>query len=708
MIKTIDHPLAVKIGIILICMVFVFGIQPLEANKKVYKQLNDKYKRWLDEVDYIITKNERKIFFKLKTDRERDIFLNAFWSHRDPTPGTKVNEFKDEHYRRLRYVENLYGRNKAIPGWKTDRGKVYIILGEPIAIQRFNSYTKIYPTEVWHYQQEPRAGLPPAFNLIFFDKHGTGEYVLYSPIADGPQRLLIGYQGKPGEYQEAFEKLYEFNSFLARTAISLVPGEEVTTGRPSMSSDFLLRNIEIAPKKLVEDLYAKKFLQYKGTVEVEYSANYMRNKSLSHIFKDEFGNNIFHYMVEFQKLSVDQFDELYYATIEVYGNLTDLSGTNVYQFKKTYEIKMDAVDFRQVQSSNFAIADKFPVIPGDYRLSIIMKNTNSKEFTAYETDISVPTKPTGVSLSNLLLAYQIKPAAALHRNVPFQSRHGRFMIDSENRFSRKEKLNVFFQLDGVSAELRNSGKIKLQLQGERNFVKEIYKNLSEFPENDNGCLIEYPLTDLPTDYYTATVSVMDGAGKVLTGQNKRFMIAPLAVVRRPQIFSKTSSIDTEAVNNFILASQYMNAKKPAKALPLMEKAYHKNPRVIQFALGLANAYLELENYAKIETILTPLANPEKPDFQTYSLLGTACQRIGKYQAAVEYFRKLIRYHGFDTNVLNSLASCHYQLGELEEARRAWEQSLKVEPNQEKVKNALRGLKNENQNKQDKPEKKQKK
>ena len=83
------------------------------------------------------------------------------------------------------------------------------------------------------------------------------------------------------------------------------------------------------------------------------------------------------------------------------------------------------------------------------------------------------------------------------------------------------------------------------------------------------------------------------------------------------------------------------------------------------------------------------------DFQMYFMLGNANQKLGKHEEAVKYFRRLIIYHGLNIDVLNCLASCYYHMGEIQEAKRAWEQSLKVDPKQEKVKKALKGLKNEN-------------
>jgi tetratricopeptide (TPR) repeat protein len=129
----------------------------------------------------------------------------------------------------------------------------------------------------------------------------------------------------------------------------------------------------------------------------------------------------------------------------------------------------------------------------------------------------------------------------------------------------------------------------------------------------------------------------------------------------------------------------------------MEKAHYLDPLVKEFALGLGRLYFDLGEYDRVEPLLSPFADPVKPDFQLFFLLGSVNQRMAKYDDAVKYYRSLIVYHGLNMDVLNSLASCYYNLGNPEEARKAWEQSLKLDPNQEKVKEALKGLKNETSN-----------
>jgi GWxTD domain-containing protein len=124
---------------------------------------------WLDnEVAYIITDAERAAFLKLGTDAERAQFIEQFWLRRDPTPDTIENEFKEEHYRRMGYANARFGSRTGIPGWKTDRGRIYIKFGPPDAIDS-------HPlTEDWRYRYID--GIGNDVTMEFVDPDGSGEF----------------------------------------------------------------------------------------------------------------------------------------------------------------------------------------------------------------------------------------------------------------------------------------------------------------------------------------------------------------------------------------------------------------------------------------------------------------------------------------------------------------------------------------------------
>lgn len=132
--------------------------------ERLRKELRGPFKRWLDEdVRYIITPEERRAFVQMATDEERENFIESFWMRRDPTPDSMENEYKEEHYRRIAYANDRYA--SGIPGWKTDRGRIYIAYGPADEIESHPSggqyqrpydegggFTSTYPFEIWRYR----------------------------------------------------------------------------------------------------------------------------------------------------------------------------------------------------------------------------------------------------------------------------------------------------------------------------------------------------------------------------------------------------------------------------------------------------------------------------------------------------------------------------------------------------------------------------
>ncbi len=184
-------------------------------------------------------------------------------------------------------MNHYFWRSKPKKGWKTERGRIYIILGEPNDVQRILSKNQVYPTEIWFYQGLTDKGFPPGFNLVFSQEGGMGKYKLYSPLSDGPQGLLTAYYGDQTDYLAAYKKLVEIEPNLAEVTLNLIPGESnMAAGRPRLSSDILIDQVENTPLREVKDIYAKKFLKYKEIVEVEYTPNYMDSNGVVFISRE--------------------------------------------------------------------------------------------------------------------------------------------------------------------------------------------------------------------------------------------------------------------------------------------------------------------------------------------------------------------------------------------------------------------------------------
>src|ERR1051326_1279727 len=186
--------------------------QKKENAKSLKQELGKTYKKWLDEdVSYIITDEERKAFKQLSNDEERDQFIEAFWQRRDPTPDSEENEFKEEHYERIAYANDHFAAG--IPGWKTDRGRIYIVYGKPDEIESHPSggtydrpieegggSTSTYPFEDWRYRYIEDIGQEVI--IEFVDTCMCGDYHMTMDRSEKDALLNV-----PGAGQTLYEQM---------------------------------------------------------------------------------------------------------------------------------------------------------------------------------------------------------------------------------------------------------------------------------------------------------------------------------------------------------------------------------------------------------------------------------------------------------------------------------------------------------------------
>jgi len=658
------------------------------------KNLPKRYKKWLEEeVVYIIAPLESEVFLQLKTDRERDVFIEAFWRQRDPTLNTPENEFKTEHYKRIKYANQFLGKGVPKAGWRTDRGRIHIILGEPNDIQRFVGKTQVYPTEVWFYQGLTHKGLPPGFNLVFFQKRAIGEYRLYSPLGDGPQALLTSYFGGYTDYMAAYNQLRELEPYLAPYALSLIPGERAAAlGRPTMSSDILINKVESSPVREIESKYARKFLEYKDLVEVEYSANFIDSYSMVKVSKDPSGTYFVHYAMEPERLSVNQYQDKFYTTIKMNGIVSDEQGKIIYQFEKTYPLEFDQEKMKTVQSRPVSLRDMFPLVPGNYRLSVLLKNEISKEFTSLERNLFIPGEEDPLQMTDLLLSYNIsKKILPPNRLRPFQSGKYQVFFQANRVFLKKDDLIVTYQIHGLGPAGRENAKIKYSFfQNDKEF-RDFSRPIKEYADMPD-ILEKFSLQDFPPAHYRIQVSLFVGGREVLVERDE-FDVTYVESIARPWVYSKLIKGTQSPIYSHIIGSQLFNQGKIETAAEKMEQAYRAFPGTTDFGLDLARLYLQTKKYAKIPPILQPYTiRSEPPAYEVYFILGKAYQFLGETAQAIEVFNRALNQYGLNTNLLNTLGECYLQLGNAQEAEAAWKKSLEINADQPKIKKSLDTLK----------------
>lgn len=665
------------------------------AHQKTQKHsLPERFTDWLEkEVVYIIAPLEEEVFLQLQSDRERDLFIQAFWAQRDPSKGDNENEFRKEHNRRINYANQYFGRATPKAGWKTARGRMYIILGEPNDRVRFEGKNQVYNTEVWFYQGLSNVGLPPGFNLVFFQQGGVGEYILYSPLKDGPMALLTSDFGDQTDHLSAYRRLRDREPELANFSLSLIPGEGPDiSGRPSMTSDILLQRIETTPMRTVKDKYARKFLDYKDIVEVEYTANYIDSDSLVKVIKDPSGIYFVHYAIEPERLSVNQINEKYYTVLKLNGSVSDLDGETIHQFEKEIRLEFDKEQIQQISQHPLSIRDMFPLIPGKYKMSILVKNEISKEFTSLERNLLIPSEKDSFQMTSILMGYKKRDNPPPENRLrPFQMGKYQIYFHAKRVFLTQDELVLTFQIHGMSQELKDRGELKYTfLKNDKEF-KSFTKRITEYDEVPDF-VEQVSLQEFFPAHYRVRVTLQIEKQEVLF-ETEEFDVTHVESIARPWIYSQLLAATNDPVYAYITGQQFFNSGKLQDALEYLENAYSKKPDNEVFALGLSRIYAELKEYTKIVPILEPLMNlPESPSYDVHFLMGASYRELGKFGKAIEMFDKAIQQFGVNSLVLNALGGCYYRWGQLSNALAAWEKSLEINPEQPEIRKNVKAIK----------------
>ncbi len=659
--------------------------------KKSPKDLPPNHRKWLEEeVVYIISPKEKDVFLQLENDKQRDTFIEAFWKIRDPNPTTPENEFKTEHYRRIAYANQNFGKDTPGPGWRSDMGRIYITLGEPQSTDRQENLSNIQPITVWFYNGLAEHGLPGSFSVVFYRPMGAGPYELYSPLNDGPMELLVNYRGDMTDYAEAYNELYQIDPQIAGLSMSLIEGESLQTMRPSIASEILVQQtIPRAAYDKVKDTYADKLLAYKDVIEVEYTANYIDNDALVGVFQDPAGLFFVHYLIEPKRLTFERIEDRFMSNLEVNGRVSDAGGATVYQFDRTVPIEMSEGQMASIQAKLFSFQDMFPLLAGRYKLSLLFKNVVSKEFSSVEAAITVPeTAP--LAMSPLVVSSRVERESKYKgQNKPFMTRDYQLLPTPRHDFAAKDTLSLYFQVRGLSAQLRDTGTLVYDLFRETEKVRSTARAVKDYGSSLDF-LEEFSLADLPPANYEIKVSLRDGGQAEVLSERTFFYITHMPAVPRPWVLSLTKPPDDDPEILQALGVQSLNKGETAAAKTYLERAYVKNPSSPQLAMDFCRALVKLGDFARVKRVAQPLAGAGRYEF--FQVLGEACESLGELTEAVGFYKEYLNRMGTSIEVLNSIGDCYVKLGDPDNARVAWERSLELTPNQESVRARLKALK----------------
>jgi len=638
---------------------------------------------WLEEVTPVLTETERDVFLKLRTDAERDKFIRFFWRQRDPLPDTPENEYYKEYMERVRFADRYFGIGSSRRGSQTERGFYYLVLGKPLERNIFATFSEFWPLELWFYKGEEAYGLPPYFYLIFYQPEGIGDYRLYYPGIDGPEKLVIPNVGsRVVTRASAKEVLRKTNSELAGAAMSYLPGDN-PFGSGSFSSDNIIAAARALPGKKFNDAYARGYMNYKDYVETDYADNYIGAGAKVRLFRTA-GQPFLHWSIEPDRMSFAQRGDVFYAGFELVVRMEDLKGSLVLEKTEDIPVRLTSAQYKANERRRFAFQDLLPLVPGDHKLFFLFKNKTSKEFTSFETTVSVPRPDAGPGLSSLLLIHgrERVPDGRGTSFKPFSFDGFQCVVSAKNEFLPEEKLEAYIQVFPTKEIAANPGAslafTVAALDGGA-VVREKRVALTEAVSGPGGGVYFGPfaLADIKPGYYRADLSLVVGDKAVLAERENFIVLAnPYPVL--PWVYAKVHNPFPSAEHLGVLGSQHFMAGEYDAALDLFRRSLKMKDDPVT-GLYLGKSLFALGRFRESLAELGPRYEATQ-DRETAKVIALDHAGLKDWASALIYLDKLMA-EATEISVLNLAAECHMNLGEPGKALPLIEKSLSLDPSQ---------------------------
>lgn len=417
--------------------------------RNVKPELKEAYKRWLNtDVAYIITKEEKRAFQALQTDEERENFIENFWRRRDPNPDTEENEYREEYYERIAYANQHF--TSGIPGWKTDRGRIYIAWGKPDSIESHpagGSYdrpfyegggsTTTYPFEIWFYRHLDNVG--DGIEIEFVDPTGTGEYRIARNANEKDALLMVpgaglttaeslglsdkgdriaGYGGSGNNYMR--EQDTPFRRLEIITALQRPPQVKFSdlAGIAGADSGILDNN------PLPFDLRVDFFRQSEDRVIATFTVQ-ADNRDL--LFTDEGG--------------------LQTARLNVFGRITAVSGKRSGIFEDSMTTNATTEELVELRDRRSVYQKAVALTPGTYKVDVVVRDVGTGNRGIVSQGFTVPRyDDKKLSTSTLILAAKLRTTTDRDIGSAFVIGNAKVIPNLSGRYKQGQELGVYMQV----------------------------------------------------------------------------------------------------------------------------------------------------------------------------------------------------------------------------------------------------------------------
>lgn len=641
--------------------------------------LSRRHKEWLEfDAAYIISDVEKKAFQNLNSDEERDKFIQDFWEVRDPTPGTPENEFKEEHYRRIQFADQSFGLGSGAEGWRTDRGRMYILLGPPQQRAQHKLYGQVLPLELWFYFNTTHPGLPSSFNILFYQRDDIGDFRMYSPYVEGPTKLVRGADTNA----QAYQFLARFDLELARASLSLIPGEPLDLDQytATLTSDAMLSRVRNLPNDKFELEKLRIRRQAREEVKSRFSFDLPLMEAVAYPLRDRSGEYFLHYALQIHDpatFSFGKYKEQYYTAAEITVQIFK-DKKLVFERKNENVVYYSSDEFEQVKQMAFRYEDKVAIAPGHYDVTLTLLNRVDSSFYRAQKSVFVPGKQvTSLRLGDLI-PFMESTQASPASTGPYEFFGAKLFPLTKKDIQAARDLRVFFQIFS-SPETRRAqpgenlvvdysvGRLDRSVE-----ARTVSEQLDKSQIDAHGTLLTaktLPTKGLPPGNYILSVKVTDPATRQVTGSSVAFRMVTAEATPRNNIFVSRNLDDDEfsGLNDYRRGLCYLANDRLEEAIVELEKSLAKNPSQEMARGRLVDIYFGKKAFDRVARLLEPLGISKDTEEQTVLELARSFDQLGQTQKAIEVAESAIALRAPTSNLYQALAGFYAKLGNQQKA-----------------------------------------
>jgi len=511
--------------------------------KALGKEIGGTYKKWLNEdVRYIITPEEEQAFKQLSNDEERDVFIENFWLRRDPTPDTPENEFKEEHYRRIAYANEHFAAG--IPGWRTDRGRMYIQYGPPDEIESHPSggtyqrpmdegggSTSTYPFEDWRWRYIE--GIGQEVIVEFVDTCQCGDYHMTMDRSEKDALLMVPNAGLTFSEEMGMTSKNDRFTHAGLERLGLDPGQQ--GAQSGKEFDRLEQFFKLQRPPQI------KFKELDEIVSHKIRYNLMPFDVRSDFVKVTSDTVLVPVTVQVQNkdITFENKDGVARGLVNIYGRITTMTEKIAQTFEETVGVDVPGELLEKTLQNHSIYWKAFPLRPGRYRMDVVVKDVKGDRVGTWSKALTVP------DFGDEKLASSSLIVADVMEKVPSKSvGAGNFVIgDTKVRprvgpsdgkpasFKREQRMNFWMQvynlsIDGQSKKPSATIEYDVVNTATNKPVAHMVETTEQMGKVGEQITLErsMPLTSLPPGTYRLTIKVNDNISKQTITPSANFAV----------------------------------------------------------------------------------------------------------------------------------------------------------------------------------------